>query len=62
MSLSLKETQVLQNIEEDHRKALKMLGTLYQYLKFITVHPSSTPDAKEVAERALELMEAEISE
>lgn len=62
MSLSLKETQVLQNIEEDHRKALKMLGTLYQYLQFITVHPSSTPDAKAVAERALELMEAEISE
>ena len=39
-----------------------MLGTLYDYLRFVNEHPSYSEqeEARSVARRALELMEASI--
>lgn len=62
--ITLKDLQTIQNIETDHRNMIGVLGTLYNYLVFITTHPSysNNPEARRVAERALELMEEKISE
>ena len=60
--ITLKELQTIQNIENDHRNMITVLGTLYNYLMFVTTHPSyqNNVEARAVAERALELMEAKI--
>lgn len=61
-SITLAEAQAIQNMETQHRSLINMLGTLYDYLRFVNEHPSYSEqeEARSVARRALELMEASI--
>lgn len=61
-NITLAEAQAVQNMETQHRSLIGMLGTLYDYLRFVNEHPSYSEheEARSVARRALELMEASI--
>lgn len=63
-SITLAEAQAVQNMETQHRSLIGMLGNLYTYLKFVNEHPSYSEheEARGVARRALEIMEASIQD
>lgn len=56
-TISLKELQTIQQLEADHRKAIKAIGSVHSYLNSVAQHPvySNQPDAQAVARKALEL-------
>ena len=62
-NISLKELQTIQQLEQDHRKAIKAIGGVHTYLNSVLTHPaySNKPDAQAVARKALELLEGAVT-
>ena len=58
INISLEEAKAVQDLEEQHRKLIKVLGATHKYLSSVVEHPVYTyhKDAQQVAKRALEVM------
>lgn len=62
INISLEEAKAVQDLEEQHRKLIKVLGATHKYLSSVVEHPVFTynKDAQQVATRALEVMAEEL--